>query len=906
MALTSGAKLGPYEILSPLGAGGMGEVYRARDARLGRDVALKVLPAAFATDGERMARFEREAKVLASLNHPNVAAIYGLEESNSLRALVMELVEGPTAAERIERGAIPIDEALSIAKQICEGLEYAHERGIIHRDLKPANVKLTAEGQAKILDFGLAKALDSVDGSGSDPASSPTITQLATQAGIILGTAAYMSPEQATGRLVDRRADIWAFGCLLYEMLTGKRAFGGEAVSETLAAVIRDVPDWRSLPQAVPRRIRELLRRCLCKDAKQRLQAIGDARITIEEVRNGVDTVLDFDPTIASTGTSRLGRWRRVLPWAVAAILAVALGTILLLVRARTRESHGPVMHLSLAAQPRHAEADKASGVAISQDGTRVAYVAFQGPETAKSGDLVSPQTQTFELVVRKLDQLAPTPLPETAGASAPFFSPDGRWVGFFSGGALKKVSSDGGPPVTVSEVSSIAGASWGDDGFIYFAPSGVAEIRRVPEEGGTPTVVVKAASGEKVASFRWPQILPGGKTVLFTTAGASWLAQHYRTEAYSLNTGKRMVVMEEGANARCLAPGYLVFTRGDVLMGAPFDADGLKVTGPAVPLVEGVTRDEWFGAADYALSSTGILIYLTGGVQTAYRLVSVDMAGKVEPVGSQVRGFEDLSVSPDGKRIATTLAEAGSADLWIYNRERDALTRLTQTGDSGDPLWSPDGSRIIYTNPASLYAVAADGSSPPETLNSGQWAEADSFTPDGRELLYSTFSPATNEAALWMMPAEAGAKPTKMFPGVARVVDARFSPDGHWIAYVSAQSGRSQVYLQAYPGPGERVQVSTDGGHEPVWAPNGSELYFRTPTRFMTVEVKAHPALAVGKPRVLFEGDSRLSHHDYGLLPDGRHFIMIQPVGKMPPAELHVVVNWSDELKAHLAAARN
>jgi len=363
---------------------------------------------------------------------------------------------------------------------------------------------------------------------------------------------------------------------------------------------------------------------------------------------------------------------------------------------------------------------------------------------------------------------------------------------------------------------------------------------------------------------------------------------------------------MEESSNVRYLAPGYLVFTRRDVLMGAPFDADNLKVTGPAVPLIAGVTWDEWMGAADYAVSSTGTLIYLTGGVQRDYRLVSVDMAGKVEPVSSLVRGFEDLSLSPDGKRIAATLVENGSADIYVYNRERDALTRLTQKGDCGDPLWSPDGSRILYTNPASLWAGPADGSSPPESLNSGEWAEPDSFTPDGRELLYSTFSPATHEAALWRMSMETGAKPTQMFPGVARVADARFSPDGHSIAYVSAQSGRSQVYLQPYPGPGERVQVSTDGGREPFWAPNGSELYFRTAMKFMSVDVKTKPALAVGKPRVLFEGDFELSHHDYGLLPDGRHFIMIQPVGKVPPGELHVVVNWADELRTRLAAARN
>jgi serine/threonine-protein kinase len=523
---------------------------------------------------------------------------------------------------------------------------------------------------------------------------------------------------------------------------------------------------------------------------------------------------------------------------------------------------------------------------------------------------LVVPRTESFELAVWKLDQSAPTHLPETAGGSAPFFSPDGRWIGYLSGTTLKKISSDGGPAVTLCEMPRIIGASWGDDGFIYFAPRGLAEIRRVSEEGGTPEVVVQAGTGEAVESFRTPQLLPGGKIVLFTSVAASFLAQHYKTEAYSLTTGKRTVLIDEGANARYLSPGYLVFTRGDVLMGAPFDLSALKVTGPAVPLVEGVTRDEWFGAADYSLSSTGTLIYLTGGVQTAFRLVSVDMTGKVEALGNDERGFEDLSVSPDGKRIVTTIVEGGSADLWIYDRERDALTRLTQTGDCTDPLWAPDGNRVIYTVAglkANLNIMAADGSSPAKALNSVAFAMADSISPDGGELLYSTQSIAANDAALWLLPIKLGAQPKQLFPGIARVFDARISPDGHWIATNSAQTGLPQIYLQAYPGPGERVQVSTDGGREPVWAPDGSKLYFRNGKKFMAVDVKTRPALAAGKSRVLFEGDFVLSHHDYGILPDGRHFIVIQPVaGKMPPAELHVVVNWSEELKARLASAHN
>ena len=447
-------------------------------------------------------------------------------------------------------------------------------------------------------------------------------------------------------------------------------------------------------------------------------------------------------------------------------------------------------MHLNLAAQARHAESDMASSVAISQDGTQIAYVAVKTNPNRENGDLVSPQTETVGLMLRRLDQLAPTPLPDTTGGSAPFFSPDGRWIAFYADGALKKIPTDGGPPITLCQIPKLIGGSWGDDGFIYVALYGLAEIQRIAQEGGTPTTVVKAGKDDAVSSFRWPQILPGSKSLLFTSSGAAWLSKHYKTEA-SLSTGKRAVVMGEGANARYLAPGYLVFTRGDILMGAPFDASSLKVTGTVVPLIQGITRDEWFGAADYALSSTGTLIYSTGVMQTDYRLVRVDMAGKVEPVGAQVRGFEDLSVSPDGNRVATTIVENGSADVWIYNRERDALTQLTEKGACGDPLWSPDGNRVVYTDPENLYIVPADAGSLPVSLNTRQWAEADSFSPDGSELVYSTFTPATQNAATWLLPMKPAAQPTRIFPDVPR---ASSMLDFHPMATGSLTLPRSRV----------------------------------------------------------------------------------------------------------------
>ncbi len=558
-------------------------------------------------------------------------------------------------------------------------------------------------------------------------------------------------------------------------------------------------------------------------------------------------------------------------------------------------------MRLTAPAQVWHGEAESASAVGISPDGIRMVYVSLVNNQSAgTSGGLVV--AQPTHLVVRRLDEASVVPLAETTGGAAPFFSPDDLWIGFFADGKLKKVSVEGGPATVLCDAASNAGASWGDDGFIYFAPDGIAEVLRVREDGGTPKVVVKASSEEQVVSFHWPQILPGGKLLVFTTFSIPYQTRHYPIEMYSIKTGQRRVLIDEGGNARYLASGYLVFTRSDVLMAARFDGKDSSMPGPAITLAEGVTADPWNGSADYGVSSTGTLLYLTGGVQTSYRLVR--RKGAAQPLGKWERGFEDVSVSPDGKQVVTTIVENAAADVWIYSNPRDALTGLTSRGDCSDPLWWPDGRRVVYTCGEELFTMGAAGSGPVEPLLRASSAEPDSFSPDGRELLYSVFSAARNEAALWVVPLAADRQPKLLLPAVSRVADARFSPDGHWIAYVSAESGREQVYAQVYPDPGMRVQVSTDGGNQPIWARSGRELFFRNGAKLMAVDVKLDAELGMGKAHELFEGRYRLSHHGYDVLPDGQHFVMIQPSGEAQvPAELQVVANWSEELKKRVPA---
>ncbi|HEY3123523.1 MAG TPA: protein kinase, partial [Thermoanaerobaculia bacterium] len=774
MTVATGSHLGPYEILSPLGAGGMGEVYRARDKKLGRDVAIKVLPEAVANDHERLSRFEREAQVVASLNHPNIGTIYGVEDSGGAPALVMELVEGPTLQDRIAQGPIPLEEALPIAREITEGLEYAHERGIIHRDLKPANVKLTGDGKVKILDFGLAKALDPVAGASSpDVTRSPTITAAATQAGVILGTAAYMSPEQARGKPADKRSDIWAFGCVLWEMLTGKRLFHGETVSDTLAAVLRADIDWETLPAGTPPAIRRLLERCLERDPKRRLRDVGEARIAVEEAPASLIGIRA--ETAAGIASRRAGRGRIM----ATALAGVALGAGLVAgvaaVRHR-RSARDSVVRLNVVL-PR----DQAMVVAdlpnfaLSRDGAEIAYVAKK--ESGKSA-----------LYLRSMGSFDARELADTEGATAPFFSPDGQWLGYLVGGRVVKMALSGGTPQPVCDtpVSDAGGAAWADDGSIL-VPSMNGGLMRVAPSGGKCVEIVKPDSTR--GGFLGPESLPGGDGILFASLGGFQTSQAH-IAVLDLKTGKSQVIISQGTNPRYVEPGFVVFGRSGAVLAAPFDPHGLKLLGPPFPVVERVLPDSSSGIEQFAASRNGVLAYVAGArAAVKRRIVMADRKGVFTPVTADANSYEDLSLSPDGHEIAMTV-EGASWNIWVHRIDRGTLTRLTFENDNRDPLWTPDGKRVVYTSLRNglygLYWRPADGSGPEELLlTSKNWLFATSWSPDGRFLAYGQQEAETG-FDIWVLPVGGDRKPYPFVRSSSREWFGEFSRDGRWIAYES------------------------------------------------------------------------------------------------------------------------
>jgi Tol biopolymer transport system component len=880
MPLSAGDKLGPYEILAPIGAGGMGEVYRARDTKLKRDVAIKVLPEAVARDRERMARFQREAEVLASLNHPNIAAIYGVED----RALVMELVEGASP-----KGPLPFDEAWKIATQIASALEYAHDKGIIHRDLKPANIMVTPEGVVKLLDFGLAKAFTNRgEARTSDsPEDSPTLTIGATEVGVILGTAAYMSPEQARGKQVDKRGDIWSFGVVLYELLTGDRLFKGDDTSDTLAQVLTKEPDLGR----VPAKTRKLLGRCLEKDPRKRLRDIGDAVHLLEEA--------------PSSTTARMGR-RWVIPAAVASVLAATIAALVVwnLMRApkpRTR----PVARVlvTLPATDRLAlELVGTEPLALSPDGALLVYVGRRAGVT--------------QLFVRTLDSFDAKPIPGTEGAESAFFSPDGQSIGFVAGRQLKKVALSGGAPLFLSDVLTNRGASWSSDGTIIFTPTTNVGLFRISAAGGTPKPVTTPDRKKGEYGHLWPQILPGGKAVLFTIWTGVGGIDRARVAVLSLVTGKQTILADGGSYARYVSSGHIVYARAGGLLAVPFDLERLEATGSPVSILEGVEMDPNFGAAYFSTSAEGSLAYVPGGIVGGNStLVWVDRRGAAQPLPAPPRGYDTPRLSPDGQQLAVGI-NGTNPGVWLYDLVRGTLTKLIEAGViSPYPLWSPDGKRITFKaplgDPFNLYQIPADGTGAPEPLTTGEtitWPG--SWSPDGRVLAFVVFGPGPGNSGIRLLKLEGHRKPQPFLSQTVTAPGPVFSPDGHWLAYASNESGRREVYVAAYPGPGGKLQISVDGGGEPVWNRNGRELFYRggdALAKMMAVDVTIQPAFSAGKPRVLFEGrylTSAGSPADYDVSPDGQRFLMVKGSDEAP-AQIDMVLNWSDELKRRAPAGK-
>jgi len=891
MPLATGTRLGPYEIISPLGAGGMGEVYRARDSKLNRDVALKVLPDQFALDPDRLARFRREAQVLASLNHPNIAGIYGLEDAGGFGALVLELVEGPTLADRIAQGSIPLDAALPIARQIAEALEAAHERGIIHRDLKPANIKVRPDGTVKVLDFGLAKALEPSHGP-ADVSQSPTITSPAmTRMGVILGTAAYMSPEQAKGRAADKRSDVWAFGCVLYEMLTGKRAFGGDDVSDTMAFILTKDPDWIGLPANTPGSIRRLLRRCLEKDRTRRLADVADARIEIDEALTAPDAELAGVP-----GVSR-GRRERIA-WSVAGVLAVLL--VIALIPATLYIRRPVAEPLPTRFEIQTPPTSNPTSFALSPDGRQLAFVA-----TAEGAP---------RLWVRPLDQVTTQTLGGTEGASYPFWAPDGRAIGFFAGGKLKRIDLAGGTPQVLADAPSERGGTWNRDGVIVFAPAAFSPLMRVAATGGTPVAVTRLVAGE--GSHRWPQFLPDGRRFLFSM-GFGRSATH-GVYVGALAGGEPTRVLEAETAAQYAPPGALLLVRQGVLVALGFDETRGVVSGEPIPVAQAVGSDLGVARGTFSVSATGVLAHRAGGAELR-QLVWVDRAGTVRgtvgPPDENALGNPELA--PDGRRVAVQRSVQGNVDVWLIEVGRGVPSRFTfDASADGEPLWSPDGRRVGFRSTRSaamdLFEKPASGAADEQSLLvTAEPKTPLAFSPDGRLLLYVNQDPKTG-ADLWALPVGESKGDRKPFPVVQTAFDeaaGQFSPDGRWLAYQSNESGPVEVYVRPFPGPGGKSQVSMAGGNQPRWRPDGKELFYVAPDgRLMAVSIGVgadKQTLETGAPVPLFA--TRLASGSgitgvvtkpqYAVAPDGR-FLMNVAVEEATGSPITVVLNWDAELK--------
>jgi serine/threonine-protein kinase len=896
MAIPSGTRLGPYEILSPLGAGGMGEVYRARDTRLDRNVALKILPTHLADRAELRERFDREARTIASLNHPHICSLYDIGHQEGIDFLVMEYLEGETLAARLAKGPLPVDQVLQIAIEIAGALDKAHGHGVTHRDLKPGNIMLTKTG-AKLLDFGLAKLQQGASPALGPLSQMPTAGDAITAEGTILGTLQYMSPEQVEGNEADARTDIFALGVVVYEIATGKKAFEGKSQASLIAAILeRDPPAISSLQPMTPPALDRVVKKCLAKEPEKRWQAASDLADELKWIAEGGSQVT---PLPASAWESTRKPWPSVLLWGATSLLLAAMATSLA-VRNLKPSPPRPVTRTVITLPPgeRLAVADQPA-VALSPDGTLLAYVAIQGG--------------TQQLYLRAMDSMVASPIAGTEEGVNPFFSPDGRWLGFFAGGKLKKVPVSGGAAQSLDDTAFPVGASWSSQGMIAFAPTPVSVLQQVSETGGTPQPLTRFAKGE--VSHRWPEFLPGGKALLFGagTNYANW--SNARVVVGKVETGERRDLIQAGTHPRYAPSGHLVYMQAGVLMAVPFDLERLEVTGTAVTVVEGVLQSTPSWAAQYSFSATGSLVYVPGGLQAAQcRLVWVNRSGAEQPLAAPARAYRYPRLSPDGRRVAVGITEP-EPQVWLYDLSRETLTRLTFEGNWNlNPVWTPDGKRIAFQSnkegTINIFWQLADGSGGLERLITGEHAQgASSWSPDGQLLAFVEITPTTGYD-LWVLRlSDRKAQPFLRTPFTESA--PRFSPDGRWLAYVSDESGRYEVYVQPYPGPGGKWLISVEGGTEPEWNRNGRELFYRSGDKMMAVEITTQPGFSAGKPRVLFEGKylpTPITFANYDVSPDGQRFLMLKASDQAAaaPTQINVVLNWFEELKRRVPTAKN